>query len=333
MLGRLFNLQQLSLYNNQLTGPIPSDLGLLENLETLRLSGNRLTGTIPGSMRNLTNLTRLFLARNQLTGCVPAALRDVEQNDLHQLNLADCPPGSVIDLLIESSPLDGRAYGAGEPIEASIWFETDVTVSGSPQLVLMIGFEVRGATFIANRGDGGLGFRYVVGPGDRDSDGISITPDALTLNGGRIRDVDGEDAVLDLGEHAVANHPFHQVRGALRELVPDQELETGGESLTLDLSRYFEVPKGGTLTYGSPKSSDPTVVTAVIEEGLLKIMPQEGGVATITVTATDDNGITVTLSFRVTVTATMHGLRPWLMGILAEQEAGEVEEAEANDSQ
>ena len=331
-LGRLSKLQLL-LSNNQLTGPIPSDLGLLENLETLRLSGNRLTGTIPGSMRNLTNLTGLFLARNQLTGCVPAALRDVEQNDLHQLNLADCPPGSVIDLLIESSPLDGRAYGAGEPIEASIWFETDVTVSGSPQLVLMIGFEVRGATFIANRGDGGLGFRYVVGPGDRDSDGISIAPDALTLNGGRIRDVDGEDAVLDLGEHAVANHPFHQVRGALRELVPDQELETGGESLTLDLSRYFEVPKGGTLTYGSPKSSDPTVVTAVIEDGLLKIMPQEGGVATITVTATDHNGITVTLSFRVTVTATMHGLRPWLMGILAEQEAAEVEDAEANDPQ
>ena len=329
----LTNLTRLSLTGNQLTGPIPSDLGLLEKLETLRLSRNRLTGTIPGSMRNLTNLTRLFLAGNQLTGCVPAALRDVEQNDLHQLNLADCPPGSVIDLLIESSPLDGRAYGAGEPIEASIWFETDVTVSGSPQLVLMIGFEVRGATFIANRGDGGLGFRYVVGPGDRDSDGISIAPDALTLNGGRIRDVDGEDAVLDLGEHAVANHPFHQVRGALRELVPDQELETGGESLTLDLSRYFEVPKGGTLTYGSPKSSDPTVVTAVIEDGLLKIMPQEGGVATITVTATDHNGITVTLSFRVTVTATMHGLRPWLMGILAEQEAAEVEDAEANDPQ
>ena len=101
----------------------------------------------------------------------------------------------------------------------------------------------------------------------------------------------------------------------------------------MDLSRYFEVPKGGTLTYGSPKSSDPTVVTAVIEDGLLKIMPQEGGVATITVTATDHNGITVTLSFRVTVTATMHGLRPWLMGILAEQEAAEVEDAEANDPQ
>ena len=332
-LGRLLNLRQLLLYNNQLTESIPRELGRLTNLTALILSGNQLTGTIPGSLRNLPNLTSLFLAGNRLTGCVPASLRDVERNDLHQLNLADCPPGSVIDLLIESSPLDGRAYGAGEPIEASVWFETDVTVSGSPQLALMIGSGARAATLIANRDNGGLAFRYAVEPADRDSDGISIASDALSLNGGEIRDVDGERAVLDLGEHAIANHPSHQVRGALRALVPDQELETGGESLTLDLSRYFAVPEGGTLTYGSPKSSDPTVVTAVIEDGLLKIMPQEGGVATITVTATDDNGITVSLSFRVTVTATatMHGLRPWLMGILAEQEAGEVEDAEAND--
>ena len=333
-LGGLANLVTLWLHNNQLTGRIPSELGLLKNLEALQLSGNQLTGTIPGSLRNLTNLTRLFLAGNQLTGCVPASLRDVERNDLNLLNLADCPPGAVIDLLMESIPLDRRAYGTGERIEASVWFSTDVTVSGSPQLSLMVGSGIRAASLIANRGNGGLAFRYVVEPADRDPDGISIAPDALTLNGGRIRDVDGEDAVLDLSEHAIANHPSHQVRGALRELVPDQELEAGGETLNLDLSRYFNVPRGGTLTYGTPISSDPAVATAIIEDGLLKIMPLEGGVATITVTATDENGVTVTLSFRVTVTSTTRGLRPWLMGILAEQEAGEAggDAEEAADS-
>ena len=34
----------------------------------------------------------------------------------------------------------------------------------------------------------------------------------------------------------------------------------------------------------------------------------------------------MTLSFQVTVTATMRGLRPWLMGILAEQDAREAGE-------
>ena len=330
-LGRLLKLRQLLLYNNQLTGPIPSQLGLLENLEELELSDNQLTGMIPGSLRNLTNLTSLFLGGNRLTGCVSASLRDVDRNDLHRLDLPDCPPASVIDLVIESNPLDGRAYGSGERIEASVWFEPDVTVSGSPQLALMIGSEVGPATFVANRGNGQLDFRYAVGSADLDADGISIAPDALSLNSGEIRDADGEHAVLDLGEHAIANHPSHQVRGALRELVADQELEAGGESLTLDLSRYFNLPEGGTLTYGTPTSSDPTVVTASIEDGLLKIMPQEAGVATITVTATDSNGVTVTLSFRVTVTATMRSLRPWLIGILAEER--EAREAESNDPQ
>ena len=330
-LANLTNLGLLWLHGNELTGPIPAGLGRLSKLRQLLLYRNRLTGTIPRSLANLTNLNRLLLADNDLTGCVPASLRDVPRNDLDQLDLPDCPPPSVIDLVIESIPLDGRAYGAGERIEASVWFEPDVTVSGSPQLALSIGSGSRAATFVANHGNGRLAFRYTVEPADRDSDGISIAPNALTLNGGKIRDAGGEHAVLDLGEHSIANHPSHQVRGALRELVPDQELEAGGEALTLDLSRYFNFPEGGTLTYGTPISSNPAVVTAIIEDGLLKIMPQEEGIATITVTATDDSGVTVTLSFRVAVTATMRGLRPWLMGVLAEEQ--EAEEGEANDPQ
>ena len=330
-LANLTNLGLLWLHGNELTGPIPAGLGRLSKLRQLLLYRNRLTGTIPRSLANLTNLNRLLLADNDLTGCVPASLRDVPRNDLDQLDLPDCPPPSVIDLVIESIPLDGRAYGAGERIEASVWFEPDVTVSGSPQLALSIGSGSRAATFVANHGNGRLAFRYTVEPADRDSDGISIAPNALTLNGGKIQDASGEHAVLDLGEHSIANHPSHQVRGALRELVPDQELEAGGETLTLDLSHYFNFPEGGTLTYGTPISSNPAVVTAIIEDGLLKIMPQEEGIATITVTATDDSGVTVTLSFRITVTATMRGLRPWLIGVLAEEQ--EAEEGEANDPQ
>ena len=332
-LGHLSNLQQLLLDSNELTGSIPAELGRLTNLEALKLSDNQLTGSIPGTLRNLANLTLLSLGGNRLTGCVPAGLRDVARNDLDRLGLPDCIPGAVIGLVIESSPDDGIAYGMGEWIEASVWFDAEVIVSGFPQLALMTGTETRIATFDANRGNGQLSFRYSVGSADRDADGISIAADALSLNGGEIRDVDREHAVLDLGEHAIANHPSHKIRGALRELVPDQELEAGGEALSLDLSRYFDVPEGGTLTYGPPTSSDPALVTATIENGILKIVPHEGeGVATITVTATDDNGVTVTLSFKVAVTAaTMRSIRPWLIGVLAaEQEANE---AEDNDPQ
>ena len=333
-LGRLSNLRELLLDSNKLTGSIPAELGRLANLTALRLSNNQLTGPIPSTFRNLANLTILILRGNRLTGCVSAILRDVGVNDLDRLGLPDCPPAGIIDLVIESSPHDGRAYGMGEWIEASVWFDAEVIVSGSPQLALMIGTETRIATFDANRGNGQLSFRYSVGSADRDADGISIAADALSLNGGEIRDLDREHAVLDLGGHATANDPFHKVRGALRELVPDQKLEAGGDTLTVDLSRHFNVPDGATLTYGTPMSSDPTIVTAIIEDGLLKIVPhEEGGVATITVTATDDNGVTVTLSFRVTVTAAMmRSIRPWLIGILAaEQEANEEEETEETE--
>ena len=317
-LGSLTELETLWLGYNELTGSIPATLGRPSKLQSLGLAGNRLTGAIPRSLANLTNLTDLRLAGNDLTGCVPASLRDVDQNDLHRLELPDCPPASVIDLAIESLPLDGRAYGTGERIEATVLFETNVTVSGAPRLALTVDSAVRPATFLANRGNGQLAFHYVVGPADRDTDGISIGSNALSVVGGEIRDVDGEPAALDLGEHAIVNHPSHQVRGALRETVPDQELEAGGDTLVLDLSRYFHVPAAGTLTYGTPNSSDPAVATAIIEDGFLKIMPREDGIATITVTATDDAGVTVTLRIRVTVTGTRRGLRPWLIHVLME---------------
>jgi len=57
------------LYNNQLSGSIPPELGNLTDLESLRLNTNQLNGNIPPELGNLTNLTRLRLYNNQLSGC------------------------------------------------------------------------------------------------------------------------------------------------------------------------------------------------------------------------------------------------------------------------
>ena len=73
-LGNLAKLWDLSLYTNALTGPIPPALGNLANLEWLYLSHNDLTGPIPPELGDLAKLERLSLHDNDLTGAIPPEL-------------------------------------------------------------------------------------------------------------------------------------------------------------------------------------------------------------------------------------------------------------------
>ena len=73
-LGRLSNLESLVLYSNQLSGPIPSELGRLSDLEDLWLHSNQLSGPIPADLVRLSNLESLVLYSNRLSGPIPADL-------------------------------------------------------------------------------------------------------------------------------------------------------------------------------------------------------------------------------------------------------------------
>jgi len=70
-IGNLSNLTLLELYENQLTGSIPPEIGNLTNLRESYLDQNQLTGSIPPEIGNLTILTKLSLHQNQLTGSIP----------------------------------------------------------------------------------------------------------------------------------------------------------------------------------------------------------------------------------------------------------------------
>ena len=80
-------LTHLALIQNQLAGPIPSELGSLSNLTALTLIDNELTGPIPPELGNLANLTSLDLSFNQLTGPIPPELGNLSK--LQFLNLGD----------------------------------------------------------------------------------------------------------------------------------------------------------------------------------------------------------------------------------------------------
>ena len=54
------DLRTFSLFENGVTGEIPSAIGSLSNLQVLSLAGNSLTGSVPDELGNLFNLISSF---------------------------------------------------------------------------------------------------------------------------------------------------------------------------------------------------------------------------------------------------------------------------------
>ena len=102
-------------------------------------------------------------------------------------------------------PPRGDTFEVGEVIAGNVAYDREVEVTGQPQLELQIGSATRHAHYYRNAQYGGqLIFQYVVQPSDADEDGISISANALKLNGGTIRTRGGTaNAALDFGSDAL----------------------------------------------------------------------------------------------------------------------------------
>ncbi|XP_052183955.1 probable inactive receptor kinase At2g26730 [Diospyros lotus] len=73
-IGRLTQLQILSLRSNRLSGEIPSDFSNLKLLRKLYLQNNQFSGDFPTSVTELTSLIRLDISSNNFTGTIPVAV-------------------------------------------------------------------------------------------------------------------------------------------------------------------------------------------------------------------------------------------------------------------
>ena len=143
--------------------------------------------------------------------------------------IVDGVPPTVSSVTITSDPGDDDTYGVGNTIEVTVTFseavdipqwrgtENGMTVTRMPRLELNIGGVAKSAKTHERENITGTAivFRYTVQNGDNDSNGISISANKLTLNGGTIRDANGTSLVggnpADLTHTAVADDADHKV--------------------------------------------------------------------------------------------------------------------------
>ena len=93
--GNILYLKNLHLgYNQQLGGKIPSELGSLANLQNLYLFSTQLTGSIPSELGNLNSLESIYIHNNKLEGSVPETFD----------NLSNCRSLNISDNKLDSLP-------------------------------------------------------------------------------------------------------------------------------------------------------------------------------------------------------------------------------------
>ena len=125
-LGRV---RQLLLSRNNLTGPVPPELGGLASLTRLELAENNLTGAVPPQLGDLSNLEGLVLDKNDLTGPLPSGLGGLSR--LRRLSFAHNPgmsgvlPASLTDLRrLEALLAEGTGLCAPQDPGFQAWLET-----------------------------------------------------------------------------------------------------------------------------------------------------------------------------------------------------------------
>ena len=160
----------------------------------------------------------------------------------------DTTAPTVSSMAITSNSGTNRTYAAGDEIRVTVTFSETVEVTGTPQLTLELGGGRRTATYGGGSGTAALLFAYEVADGDSDTDGVGVEADSLS--GGTIRDLAGNDAVLD--HDGLAANASHKVDGVRPRLAATGGAVVNGTTLTLT---YDEALDGGSR----PVSGDFTV--------------------------------------------------------------------------
>ena len=301
-LGKLANLRRLVLSSNALTGPIPTELGSLMNVTRLSLAYNDLSGSIPPSLGKLTNLGSLSLNDNALTGRIPTELGSLVNLGslvLGSNDLSGSIPPSLGKLAnLEYLHVSGNALTGSIPPSLGELANLEHLYLGSNSLSGSIPPALGN---LANLERLNLGLNPLTG---------TLPPTLTQLS--RLTYLDtGRTGVCAPGDAAfqewlaaidfhgdTCNRPPEAVG-----MVPAQALTESGPAVGVSMESYFHDPDGDRLTHAAA-SSHEGAVTAFASGHTVWLVPGAAArAATVTVTASDPDGLTATQAMEVTTAA------------------------------
>lgn len=113
----------LDLYNNNLSGTLPTNIDDFDQLKTLDLGSNLLTGDLPGNLYNLFNLEKLGLPINNFTGTISSDisnLSNLTDINLYSNNFEGVLPSSFSNLTnLTSIFIDDNKFEGNLPFNAA----------------------------------------------------------------------------------------------------------------------------------------------------------------------------------------------------------------------
>ena len=263
--------QDLNLASSGIAVVQPRDFSALPNLRTLDLSLNRLETLPTGLFAGIAGLAELHLHGN------PGA-PFVLTLELVRVGTVDTSTdtASLVATVAEGAPFAMRAGLSATNAELSA---DSVTVAA--------GATAAPPVHVTRVGDGKVRVTLTTVPAvptTRCGDG-----DHLCFRG--ITTAAGEPLLVFASPPTPTDSP------------PKPELLAHGDSVRIGLSSLFTVHDDEVLTY-TVESSNPALLAAMVDGGDLVLIPNEDdeeGVATISVTATDADGLTAILTFEVSV--------------------------------
>jgi Bacterial Ig-like domain/RTX calcium-binding nonapeptide repeat (4 copies) len=116
---------------------------------------------------------------------------------------------TVTGVALSSTAGMDNTYVAGDVISITATFDDTVTVTGTPQIDLLIGATTVKANYVASAPGTTAVFSYTVLAGQVDAGGVSVAMNTLALNGGTIKDANGNNAVIT--HAAIADNASHMV--------------------------------------------------------------------------------------------------------------------------